>query len=61
MFTAAMHASTQINYMVVNFEPWRVDDMIKRFSHDNESVYKDAVKMEKLRLDREHYLKILKI
>ena len=35
--------------------------MIKKFAHDKNSIYKDAVKMEKLQLDRDAYLKILKI
>ena len=61
VFSATVHASTHINYLIVNFEPWRVDSMMKRFAFDDDSMYKNAVKMDKLKLEREHYLRILKI
>ena len=36
-------------------------ETMKKFGHDADSIYKDAVKMEKLKLGRDAYLKMLKI
>lgn len=58
---ASVHSQNLINYIVVNFEAWRVDQLIKKYAHDEDSIFKEAIKNEKLSIDRDAYIKVLKI
>ena len=46
---------------MVNFEPWKVENFIKDQGFDENSIFKEVLKTEKVTLERSDYVQILQI
>ena len=52
---------TDVNYIMVNFEPWKVEKFMKDQGFDDNSIFKEVLKSEKAKLEKSDYIQILQI
>jgi len=47
------------NYLLTNFEPWKVEEMMKKFK--NSIIFGDALNCANLSCEREKFIQVCKI